>query len=36
LYRRLERRGSGVQVVLKFGYCIELQNFLRLSEEVNF
>jgi hypothetical protein len=36
LYRRLERRGSGVQVVLFFGHCIELQNILRLSEEVNF
>ena len=32
-YHRLIRRGSGVQAVLCFGYCVEVQNRPRLSEE---
>ena len=34
--RGLGRRGNGTQTVLYFGTCIELQNYLRPSEEPNF
>jgi hypothetical protein len=34
--RRLTQSGNAAQIVLYFGYCIELQDWLKSSEEVNF